>query len=86
MFRREKDLDKFKVCLIDLLCVICSCFFTYQLPYNDLSQNSAVFIGILHILVFYLGNEYYHFYRRGYLEELKAVIIYELEMIIAMMV
>ncbi len=86
MFKRERDMDELKVCFFDLLCVLCSYCFTISLPHNDLSRYSMFMIGFLHVVVFYIGNHYDSIYKRGYLDEIKVVFTYQVEMVISMMV
>ncbi|MDO5293768.1 MAG: sugar transferase [bacterium] len=86
MFRKVTELKRLAICLCDMICVCLSWLIVICLPFNDLSSNSLVVLTLVHIAVFYLSNVSKHLFRRGYLEEMKAVFIYNLQFMFAILV
>ena len=86
MFRRESDIERFKICMFDMICAIVAYYITFLLPFHELTEYSLVLISIVHVAIFYIGNQFNHLYQRGYLDEVKSVITYEIQMMIALMV
>jgi exopolysaccharide biosynthesis polyprenyl glycosylphosphotransferase len=77
----RKDFNKYLL-LLDLFCIIISFLLTTWIRYGGISSNwindiykiALVTVLLLYIIIFYLYDPYSHLFRRGYLEEMIAII------------
>ena len=86
MLRNQAEIEKFKSCMLDMFCIVIAYAITYQLPSHDLTSYSFFHICIVHVAIYYLGNHYKNFSQNGYLDEIKNVLNYEIQMMISLMV
>ena len=82
MLRKQSDILKLSICLLDVLPVFLSAYISMQYQHSDMASTDLISILLIHMVAFYVGNVTRHFYRRGYLEEFRAIIRYSMLMVL----
>ena len=80
MTTKDRDLKKFLICMVDLMGVILVGLFLTQSssPRFHIDIEDVNTMLLIHIAAFYVSSQFNSLFDRGYLEQLKSVIIYSL--------
>ena len=80
MTTKDRDLKKFLICMVDLMGVILVGLFLTQSssPRFHIDIEDVNTMLLIHIAAFYMSSQFNSLFDRGYLEQLKSVIIYSL--------
>ena len=80
MTTKDRDLKKFLICMVDLMGVILVGLLltTSRSPRLHMDMDDVNTLLLIHIAAFYVSNQFNSLFDRGYLEQLKSVIIYSI--------
>lgn len=82
MLSKKTDVQRLGLSILDSIAVILSAFLVMRNPHAEVTHQTIVILVILHFAVFHMSNAFKHFSRRGYFEELKALLYYSIWMIL----
>lgn len=82
MYQKRKSIENMLIWLIDILCILCSCAAAFWIRFERFYGVGAhgdqswqvIFMCLIYILINVFINFNYHFFRRGFFEELVSVL------------